>query len=73
MLAHYNVGNMSEDCLFINVYTPNVTRNSRSPVLVIIHGGGFTNGKGNAYGANGIASNIASVCYGMKKIRQETA
>ncbi|CAD44141.1 Carboxylic ester hydrolase [Caenorhabditis elegans] len=37
-----------EDCLFINVYTPNnVTQASKLPVYVYIHGGGFVEGGGN--------------------------
>lgn len=38
----------SEDCLFINVFTPNnVTNTSKLPVYVYIHGGGFIEGSGN--------------------------
>lgn len=35
---------MSEDCLNLNIYTPNLRKNSTKlqPVLVHIHGGGFT-------------------------------
>lgn len=35
----------SEDCLTLNVWTPKVDK-SRRPVMVWIHGGGFTNGTG---------------------------
>lgn len=39
----------SEDCLFVNVWAPsNATSASNLPVLVHIHGGGFTGGNGNS-------------------------
>jgi para-nitrobenzyl esterase len=37
---------MGEDCLKINIYTPNVG-SGRRPVMVWLHGGGFSSGSGN--------------------------
>lgn len=37
-----------EDCLFLNIWTPeDATEDSKLPVLVYIHGGGFTGGCGH--------------------------
>ena len=38
----------SEDCLFLNVFTPDTVRDGdKLPVLIYIHGGGFTGGCGH--------------------------
>ncbi len=37
-----------DDCLVLNVWSPNVERTARLPVMVWIHGGGFTGGAANA-------------------------
>lgn len=39
--------NQSEDCLFLNVWTPGVDA-GRRPVMVYIHGGGYSSGSGSA-------------------------
>ncbi|WP_310152492.1 carboxylesterase/lipase family protein [Luteimonas sp. 3794] len=37
----------SEDCLRVNVWTPALRDGARRPILVYIHGGGFTTGSGS--------------------------
>src|SRR5688572_246898 len=43
----------SEDCLFLNVWTPGVNRGKR-PVMVWFHGGGFSTGSGSSLLYDGI-------------------
>lgn len=38
---------VSEDCLFLNVWTPKASETAKLPVLVFIHGGAFTSGSGD--------------------------
>ena len=42
---HWNYDDVSEDCLKLNVWTPAIDKKKR-PVLVWLHGGGYTNGNG---------------------------
>ncbi len=53
----------SEDCLYLNVWTPASSENDRYPVMVWIHGGGFFVGSGNGpqYDAQHLAAKGAVV------------
>jgi para-nitrobenzyl esterase len=42
-------GPTSEDCLYLNVYTPTLRHGASRPVLVWIHGGGLTQDAGRNY------------------------
>ncbi|MFV0590453.1 MAG: carboxylesterase/lipase family protein [Draconibacterium sp.] len=42
---HWNYDDVSEDCLKLNVWTPALDDKKR-PVMVWLHGGGYTNGNG---------------------------
>ncbi len=55
---------MSEDCLYLNVWTPAKTNREHLPVMVYIFGGGFQNGDGSEPrydGANMAAKGIVAV------------
>ena len=44
---------MSEDCLYLNVWTPAKTSDDRLPVLVYFYGGGLVGGDGSEYRYDG--------------------
>jgi para-nitrobenzyl esterase len=46
--------NSNEDCLYLNVFTPDSTK--KLPVLVWIHGGGYIDGESNDYDAARLAA-----------------
>jgi para-nitrobenzyl esterase len=49
-------GPLSEDCLHLNVYTPTLRREGNRPVLVWIHGGGFTQDGARNYDGSKLAA-----------------
>jgi para-nitrobenzyl esterase len=40
-------GRVSEDCLYLNVWTPRTQSSANLPVIVFVHGGGFVEGSGS--------------------------
>lgn len=48
----------SEDCLFLNIWTPEVGSAAPKPVLFYIHGGGWVRGAGNMSGMAGIENTL---------------
>lgn len=48
--------NESEDCLRLNIYTPDIKPKENLPVMFWIHGGALRNGSGDAYLPQGILS-----------------
>ena len=46
-------GGMGEDCLVLNLWTPDPSRRAKRPVLVRFHGGGFYGGSSNGPGGDG--------------------
>lgn len=47
--------NQSEDCLFLNVWTPALRDRGRRPVMVYVHGGAHANGSGSSPLYDGVA------------------
>jgi len=63
-------GAISEDCLFLNVWTPSLQSDKKLPVMVWIHGGGLVFGSGAVpgYGGDSLAKRgavIVSINYRM--------
>ena len=48
--------NDNEDCLYLNVFTPDLDRSARLPVIVWIHGGGNVDGETPGYDGSKLAS-----------------
>jgi para-nitrobenzyl esterase len=46
---------MQEDCLVLNVFTPEATNRKKRPVMVWFHGGGFAAGTGSTYDGSNLA------------------
>jgi para-nitrobenzyl esterase len=46
-------GGMGEDCLNLNIWTPDLSRSAKKPVIVRFHGGGFYGGSSNSPGMDG--------------------
>ncbi len=45
---------LSEDCLFLNVWTPGLSNGGARPVMVWFHGGGFSSGNGASRAYDGV-------------------
>ncbi|KAK6180131.1 hypothetical protein SNE40_012336 [Patella caerulea] len=53
----YTPDKMDEDCLFLNIYTPEITgSDTRYPVMIFIHGGGFIIGDGKMMNVEKLAA-----------------
>ena len=53
--------NNNEDCLFANVFSPNLQKTAKLPVIVWIHGGGNLDGESNDYDGSKMASQGSTV------------
>lgn len=53
ILVDQQPGGMGEDCLALNVYTPEAKQGGNRPVIIRFHGGGFYGGSSNTPGSDG--------------------
>jgi len=53
ILNHRQPAVEGEDCLVMNIFTPGVNDGRKRPVMVWLHGGGFTSGAGSAHAFDG--------------------
>lgn len=51
-----DVGETSEDCLTLNIWSPASRSHERLPIFFWIHGGGFTEGSGKLYNSSHLAN-----------------
>ncbi|CAI4224610.1 unnamed protein product [Auanema sp. JU1783] len=51
---------MSEDCLYLNVFSPSVASDIKKPVMVWIHGGSMRGGTARDFNHKGAISNLVS-------------
>lgn len=66
-----NPGETSEDCLYLNVWTPAKTTKDKLPVLVWIYGGGFAGGSSSYYDGAKLAEKgvvLVSINYRVGKL-----
>jgi para-nitrobenzyl esterase len=52
-LYQHKLASLSEDCLYLNIWTAAKSANDKLPVMVWIHGGGFTRGSGSSTAYDG--------------------
>jgi para-nitrobenzyl esterase len=58
--------NNNEDCLYLNVFTPNLDPSARLPVIVWIHGGGNIDGETPGYDGSKLAADGKTVVVTME-------
>jgi para-nitrobenzyl esterase len=58
--------NNNEDCLYLNVFTPDLNPSARLPVIVWIHGGGNVDGETPGYDGSKLASQGKTVVVTME-------